>query len=121
MGQCWYLVPGPFWVIDTAFFVDKVAEGIPLEYLYFLMQEAGLRSQVGDSAIPGLNREIALACTYMLPSESVICSVASGLRALLALRAHVPDESASLVELRDTLLPKLDVGGDSGAGRGEDC
>ena len=98
---------GPFWVIDTAFYVDSISESIPLEYLYFLLQEVGFRSQVGDSAIPGLNREIALACTAMLPPENVICSVASKVRPLLELRAHLSQESASLADLRDTLLPRL--------------
>jgi type I restriction enzyme S subunit len=98
---------GPFWVIDTAFFVHPLSNDIPLEYLYFLLQKAGFRGQVGDSAIPGLNRDIALSCASMLPQESVMHAVAAELRTLLKLRAQLSDESASLAELRDTLLPKL--------------
>jgi type I restriction enzyme S subunit len=98
---------GPFWVIDTGFFVDPISRNTPLEYLYFLLQEVGFRSQVGDSAIPGLNREIALACTVMLPPEEVICGVTFKVRPLLELHTHISDESASLAKLRDALLPKL--------------
>jgi type I restriction enzyme S subunit len=97
----------PFWVIDTAFFVHPLSDTIPLEYLFFLLQQAGFRGQVGDSAIPGLNREIALACTSILPAETTIRSVAEEFRTILALRSHLSDESASLARLRDILLPQL--------------
>jgi type I restriction enzyme, S subunit len=97
----------PFWAIDTAFFVRPISKDIPMEYLYLLLETVDFRRQVGDSAIPGLNREIALACTVGLPPNDVISQVASEVRPLLELSSHMSEESSALVSLRDTLLPQL--------------
>ena len=99
--------PGPFWPIDTAFYVEPRSGSIPLEFLYFLLEDAGLRNFVGDSAIPGLNREIALSLTVRIPSEETIRLFVETARPLLALNARIAEESRSIAELRDTLLPKL--------------
>jgi len=97
----------PFWAIDTAFFVHPISKDIPMEYLYLLLETVDFRKQVGDSAIPGLNREIALACTIALPPNDVISRIASQVRPLLKLSDHMSEESSSLASLRDTLLPRL--------------
>jgi type I restriction enzyme, S subunit len=99
--------PGPFWAIDTSFYVRPIPNGLPLEFLFFLLQGAGFRNLVGDSAIPGLNREIALSTTVKLPAGDVISRFVETARPLLALDAQLAGESRSLAELRDTLLPKL--------------
>src|ERR1039457_853423 len=99
--------PGPFWPIDTSFYVKQVSSGIPLEFLYLLLETAGLRNLVGDSAIPGLNRDIALSCSVRLAGQDAIRIFAETARPLLTLGAQVADESHSLTELRDALLPKL--------------
>jgi type I restriction enzyme, S subunit len=98
---------GPFWPIDTSFYVEPRSESTPLEFLYLLLEDAGLRNLVGDSAIPGLNREIALSLTVRLPPEETIQLFAETARPLLALNAQISEESRSIAELRDTLLPKL--------------
>jgi type I restriction enzyme, S subunit len=94
---------GPFWAIDTSFYVKPVAPEISLEFLFFLLREAGLRNLVGDSAIPGLNREIALSCTIRLPEEGAIRAFTEIARPLLVHSAQVTEESRSLIELRDIL------------------
>ncbi len=99
--------PVPFWPIDTSFYVEPLSDGIPLEFLLFLLEDAGLRNLVGDSAIPGLNREIALSLTVRLPDEKMIKLFAETARHLLALTAQITEESRALAGLRDTLLPKL--------------
>jgi type I restriction enzyme S subunit len=98
---------GPFWPIDTSFYVKQASNDMPLEFLFLLLETAGLRNLVGDSAIPGLNRDIALSCSVRLPEPSSIPGFAETARPLLALAAQVAEESRSLAELRDTLLPKL--------------
>lgn len=98
---------GPFWAIDTSFYVKPLQQGLPPEFLYFLLEGAGLRDYVGDSAIPGLNREIALNCTVQLPDPGVITRFASDARPLLERRAEAGEESHRLAELRDALLPAL--------------
>jgi type I restriction enzyme S subunit len=98
---------GPFWPIDTAFYVDSAPGNIPLEFLLFLLEDAGLRNIVGDSAIPGLNREMALSLTVRLPAEDRIKLFTETAKPLLAMNAQITEESRILVQLRDTLLPSL--------------
>jgi type I restriction enzyme, S subunit len=98
---------GPFWAIDTSFYVEPLSGSISLEFLYFLLGGARLRNFVGDSAIPGLNREIALSLTVRIPPEETIELFTETAKPLLALNARITEESRSIAELRDTLLPKL--------------
>ena len=98
---------GPFWPIDTAFYVDSASGNMPLEFLLFLLENAGLRNIVGDSAIPGLNREMALSLTVRLPAEDGIKLFTETARPLLAMNAQITEESRILAQLRDTMLPKL--------------
>jgi type I restriction enzyme, S subunit len=98
---------GPFWPIDTSFFVKPLSSDTPLEYLFFLLEAAGLRNLVGDSAIPGLNRDIALRCTVCLPDPGDIRIFAETARPFMALGAQLAEESRSIAEIRDTLLPKI--------------
>jgi type I restriction enzyme S subunit len=98
---------GAFWPIDTSFYVKQLSSDAPLEFLFFLLDAAGLRNLVGDSAIPGLNRDIALSCPVRVPDPDAIRLFTETVRPLLALGAQVAEESRSIAELRDTLLPKL--------------
>lgn len=96
-----------FWAIDTSFYIKPISDRVPLEFLFFLLQSAGLRGLVGDSAIPGLNRDIALSASVALPADEAIVRFSDAARPLLALNAQLADESLALAGLRDALLPKL--------------
>jgi type I restriction enzyme S subunit len=96
-----------FWPIDTAFYVLPVAPAASLEFLFFLLQTVGLTKQVGDSAIPGLNRSIALSCEVSLPDTTEIMRFTDLARPILEAIDQGEDESRVLAELRDTLLPRL--------------
>lgn len=98
---------GAFWAIDTSFYVEPLSDRVPLEFLFFLLQSAGLRGLVGDSAIPGLNRDIALSAPVALPADDKIKRFSMTALPLLALKAQLADESLALAGMRDTLLPKL--------------
>ncbi|MEV5407465.1 restriction endonuclease subunit S [Thermopolyspora sp. NPDC052614] len=96
-----------FWPIDTAFYVSPLTEVYPMEFLFFLLGSVDLRGRVGDSAIPGLNRDAALSLKVELPSVEVACAFTEFSRPLMGLQHQLARESESLAELRDTLLPKL--------------
>lgn len=98
---------GAFWAIDTSFYVEPFSDRVPLDFLFFLLQSAGLRGLVGDSAIPGLNRDIALSAPVALPADDKIKRFSMTALPLLALKAQLADESLALAGIRDTLLPKL--------------
>lgn len=96
-----------FWPIDTAFYVTPKSPLLPLEFLFLLLQTVDFRGEVGDSAIPGLNRDIALSIKVSIPHEEDVRELSQQVRHHLKLQEQVKDESRVLVELRDALLPKL--------------
>lgn len=61
-----------FWAIDTAFYVQPNKSDIPFEFLYSLLRRVDFRGLVGDSAIPGLNREQALSISVQMPEREKI-------------------------------------------------
>ncbi len=78
-----------------------------MEFLLFALRATGLTRQVGDSAIPGLNRSIALDCEVNLPENAEIIWFTDIARPILKATDQRENESRVLAELRDTLLPKL--------------
>jgi type I restriction enzyme S subunit len=98
---------GSYWPLDTAFYATPISDLVSNEFLFLLLDNIGLRGLVGDSAIPGLNREIALGCEISIPARDVIGRFTSIAQPLLSVQAHMSHESWSLAALRDVLLPKL--------------
>jgi type I restriction enzyme S subunit len=96
-----------FWPIDTAFYVVPADDGVPLEFLFLAMRRMGLPSLRGDSAVPGLTRSSVSASVIRLPPRSALRDLAHATGGLLALRASIATESAQLISLRTTLLPRL--------------
>ncbi len=99
-----------FWPIDTVFYVMPAGDGVPLEFLFLALRRMRLPSLRGDSAVPGLTRSSVLTSVIELPPESALRQLAHAAGGLLALRASLAAESAQLISLRDTLLPRLALG-----------
>ncbi len=51
-----FLTDGPFWCIDTAFFLDDFSEIISLDFLAILLKSIDLSRLAISVAVPGLNR-----------------------------------------------------------------
>jgi type I restriction enzyme, S subunit len=96
-----------FWPIDTVFYLAPARDGIPLEFLFLALRKMGLPSLRGDSAVPGLTRASLATSMIRLPPRSAVRDLAHAAGGLLALRAALAAESAQLISLRDTLLPRL--------------
>ncbi|GEK03077.1 restriction endonuclease subunit S [Streptomyces sp. 1-11] len=95
------------WIIDTAFYASlKHAEMSP-EVAFLILENAGLPRLVGDSAVPGLNRETALQCEINVPEVDVRLALADTVRPLFKRATATEVESRTLATLRDTLLPQL--------------
>lgn len=94
----------PFYPIDTVFYVKSVK---PLSYCYQLLKTLGLSDMNTDAAVPGLNRENAYRLLVPNPPEAVINAFDATARALRRMIDHHAQQSDLLVELRDTLLPRL--------------
>ncbi len=97
----------PCWVIDTAFYVELRDTRVTSEFAYFLLRDIGLDGLVGDSAIPGLNRNAALTQGVLIPNEVAIRKFTHQIEPLLSLIDSFELQNRTLIELRDALLPKL--------------
>ncbi|MEN6547458.1 MAG: restriction endonuclease subunit S [Armatimonadia bacterium] len=98
---------GPHCVIDTAFHVVTRLPELGPHFLFRLLAAAQLEAQVGDSAIPGLNRNIAYMTRVFLPPVPVAAAFGQLAESLDALKGANEAEARTLAAIRDTLLPRL--------------
>jgi type I restriction enzyme S subunit len=70
-----------FWPIDTVFFVEPISPAIDLRFLADLLREIGLSQLNSDAAVPGLNRNVALAQSVRVPPLAVQRKIATILSA----------------------------------------
>jgi type I restriction enzyme S subunit len=103
-------MPKPGWVIDTAFYAQPVISEINMQALYFLLDAAGFKSLLGDSAVPGVNRNTALTHPTRIPGPEQLPRFCEEARELLRVPVQAERENGTLTSLRDTLLPQLVTG-----------
>lgn len=101
-----YWVSEDCWPIDTTFYVVP-QEKVGLAFCFFLLQHLPLGAMNNDSAVPGLNRNDALALPIRVPEDQVLEEFERGACALFQLRHKQEKESDRLAALRDALLPEL--------------
>jgi len=100
------LVESNFYPIDTTFYVIP-ASGIRLRFVYHALMRHDLASLGADSAVPGLNRNLAYISKQLVPHAN-LCTVFENLTEKLLLPSHnINKQSMVSTEIRDTLLPKL--------------
>lgn len=96
-----------FFPIDTTFYIVPSGPEYLLTFLFYALENLNLARFSADSAVPGLNRQIAYGAQLVIPHNDVLESFA-----LLAVPIHdrqyaTETESRILAATRDTLLPKL--------------
>lgn len=96
-----------FFPIDTTFYVVPKGKCRSLYFLYYALRDQDLASLGADSAVPGLNRNMAYLSEQFVPPP-VVLEKFDKIVAPLYARIHANDEeSRTLAALRDALLPKL--------------
>ena len=100
-------VPVDFFPIDTTFYVVPKGRNSALYFLFYALQAQELPSIGADSAVPGLNRNLAYMNKQIAPTEDVVEQFGIYVSQIFARRHCVNAESVVLVSLRDILLPKL--------------
>jgi len=95
-------VDDDFYPIDTTYYV-KSKKG--LHYCYCLLKKQMFIS--GDSAVPGLNRDVALRNTIIVPKDEIIEKFENVAIPIFLKLAKIKKENKKLAALRDLLLPKL--------------
>ena len=96
-----------FFPIDTTFYVvPRNTEG-DLPFLFFALTTQDLPSIAADSAVPGLNRNLAYMNRQLVPDKQVIDEFNHYASEIFTRRHRLEEESRTLADLRDALLPKL--------------
>ncbi len=96
-----------FFPIDTAFYVVPTNTNHSLPFLFFALTAQDLASVSADSAVPGLNRNLAYMNSQLVPDNMVINEFSNCANTIFACRYSLEEESRTLAAMRDTLLPKL--------------
>ncbi|MFC4878294.1 restriction endonuclease subunit S [Microbulbifer halophilus] len=120
-----FLVPGPgivvgrkgtvgsiywetkdFYPIDTTYYV-LVKNGCSLPFAYYLLHTLGLDGMNTDAAVPGLNRNNVYRLEVPCYSLELMERFSLTVNSISKMKSASNNETQSLIELRDTLLPKL--------------
>ena len=96
-----------FFPIDTTFYVVSKNTTEELPFLFFALTAQELSSVAADSAVPGLNRNLAYMNRQLAPDKLVIEEFNHYASAIFTRRHSLEGESRTLAALRDALLPKL--------------
>jgi len=104
-----------FFPIDTTYFIKSKTNSGKLFFEYFLLKEFSFEEMDSDSAVPGLNREIAQSMEFVIPDIGVILEFNGWCQLLFAKMTENQGQIRTLSRLRDTLLPKL-MSGEMGVG-----
>ena len=106
LGKVIYLFEN-FFPIDTTYFVKSKIKSAGLYYEYFLLKTMNFLEMNSDSAVPGLNRDIALSTEIKVPSGKIISEFNNQCSTIFQKIKSNTNQIYTLTQLRDTLLPKL--------------
>ena len=96
-----------FFPIDTTFYVVPKDSNQNLYFLFYALKGQSLPSIAADSAVPGLNRNLAYMNKQVVPVDQIVEHF-NGYVGPIFDRSHCLEaESRILAFLRDALLPKL--------------
>ncbi|MCW8918371.1 MAG: restriction endonuclease subunit S [Gammaproteobacteria bacterium] len=101
-----YWVEDDFFPIDTVFFVVNKSH-VPLYWLYQTLGLIDIKSMGADSAVPGVNRNAVYARSVTIPRVGVFDGYLGQIESYNSRRKVLDEQSSTLTNLRDTLLPKL--------------
>lgn len=95
-----------FWPIDTTFYVDPKNED-ELLYIYHILKSIPFQHLGSDSAVPGLNRNVAYDQKLALPPEEDREKFIRKVKPIHGMIDDLGKENEMIDGLRDTLLPEL--------------
>ena len=96
-----------FFPIDTTFYVVPRDDDINLLFWLYALESQDLPSIAADSAVPGLNRNLAYMNRQLVPDKTLLDEFGRFARDLFKRRHQLEEESHSLAKQRDVLLPRL--------------
>jgi type I restriction enzyme S subunit len=99
--------PENFWCIDTTFYIEPKEDFDMLFYYHLLKNGVALKHLGSDSAVPGLNRNIAHDQKVAIPPKEEVERFVETIKPLYEKKQDIKEENEHLEDMRDTLLPKL--------------
>ena len=96
-----------FYPIDTTFYVKSKDAGIGFFFLHYALKGQNLPSVAADSAVPGLNRNLAYMNRQLVPRAEIVSVFDLQVETLFSQTHCLEEESRILADLRDALLPRL--------------
>ena len=100
-------VPTDFFPIDTTFYVVPKGNYRSLYFLFHVLRAHDLQALAADSAVPGLNRNLAYMSQQVVPPPSVLVVFDRFVTPLYDRMRVGIRQNYRLAGLRDTLLPNL--------------
>ncbi|MBA3756328.1 MAG: restriction endonuclease subunit S [Nitrosomonas sp.] len=104
LGKVTYLFRS-FFPIDTTYYIKSKDNSLGMLYEYFLLKT--LNFENSDSAVPGLNRDIALSEEIKIPPKNIITEFNDICASFFSKIMVNTNQIQTLQTLRDALLPKL--------------
>ena len=101
-----FLLQEDFWPLNTSLWVKDFVKATPV-YAYFLLQEIDVGSYNAGSAVPTLNRNHIQSLPAVLPSPEVIAYFDESVMPMFKRQKRNDEETRTLSQIRDLLLPKL--------------
>jgi type I restriction enzyme S subunit len=95
-----------FFPIDTVFYVVNKTT-VPLFWLYQALSLINIEAMAADSAVPGVNRNAVYARHLIVPQRGALGEYCVQIDSYNAKRKELSAQNEVLLQLRDTLLPKL--------------
>ncbi len=99
-------VYGQFWVNNHAHIITG-KEGFSVEELYLFFSLTNIKSIVTGAVQQKVSQQNLKKVPAIIPSKEVLSAFDKLIQPIFAQIRNIRDENARLVELRDTLLPKL--------------
>ena len=96
-----------FFPIDTTFYVIPKFNDLSLTFLYFSLASQDLPSISSDSAVPGLNRELAYMNRQLIPNQKILKKFEHETNKILIRRYLIEEETHKIGTTRDSLLAEL--------------
>ena len=106
LGRVIYLFDN-FSPIDTTYFIKSKVNSVGLFYEYFLLKTLNFEEMNSDSAVPGLNRDLALSTEIKIAPFEKLKQYNEYCTPLFEKLKTNNVQIRTLTRLRDTLLPKL--------------
>ncbi len=96
-----------FYPIDTTFYVEDILGCNDIYFYYFLLKTQNFQRLTSDSAVPGLNRDMAYSVEIVIPGITYIDKFNMVTKAIFDKLNLNQRQIKTLTKTRDLLLPQL--------------